>query len=84
MDRWELLRDGSRLLVSVDMASPLTDAETDTLATAVSSELGGHITEVLLLGPRPLQPESFGALYGVVKRLGTLVNDSGKAFKIAH
>jgi hypothetical protein len=84
-DRWKLVHDHRRLVVSVDMGTPFTATETETLSVAVSSELSEEdITEVVLIGPRPVEEAAFKDFYGVAKAVGMIANDAGKAFRIAH
>ena len=83
--RWKVVRDGRRLLVSVDTDPPLSVAETDTLADVVSARLDSEdVSEVVLVGPRPLDAPRFEDFYAVGKTIGVVANDAGKAFTIAH
>lgn len=83
--RWKVVRDGRRLLVSVDTDTPLSAVETDALAHVVSSKLESmDLNEVVLVGPRPLDALRFEDFYAVGKAIGVLANDAGKAFRIAH
>jgi hypothetical protein len=83
--RWKVVHDGRRLLVSVDTDTPLSAVETDALAHVLSSKLDReNVNEVVLVGPRPLDPLRFAEFYAVGKAIGVLANDAGKAFRIAH
>ena len=82
-DRWKLAHNERRLVVAVDTDAPSSGVETDALAGVVSSELHlQDVDEVVLVGPSA--GPGFMEFYDAVITIGTLVNDAGKGFKIAH
>ena len=83
-DRWKLAHNERRLVVAVDKDASLSGVETGALAGVVSSELYlDDVDEVVMIGPNSAA-SGFMEFYDVAITIGTLVNDAGKAFKIAH
>jgi hypothetical protein len=67
------------------MDVPPSSRDTDSLTAMVTSAIrAGDIAEVVLIGPRPLVSETSADFFGIAKRIGTIANDAGKAFTIAH
>ena len=82
-DPWRITHSDHR--VTLDLAEvELPTADTDALAKAVLLELTDEVDEVVLVGPRQSEAPGFMTFYDVAITIGTLVNDAGKAFKIAH
>ena len=82
---WKVVRDHARLVVAIDMHVPPSSRETDSLTAMVTAEIrADDIAEVVLIGPKPLRSAAYADFFGIAKRIGTIVNDAGKAFTIAH
>jgi hypothetical protein len=80
---WGITHSAHRVIV--DLAEvDLSNADTDAFAKAVVLELSDDVNEVVLVGPSQSEAASFMEFYGVAITIGKLVNDAGKAFKIAH
>jgi ABC-type uncharacterized transport system involved in gliding motility auxiliary subunit len=82
-DPWHITHNNHRVIVDLTEVD-LSNANTDAFAKAVVLELSDDVNEVVLVGPSQSEAASFMEFYGVAITIGKLVNDAGKAFKIAH
>jgi hypothetical protein len=79
-DPWKLVHDPRRLVVPVDMETPFTTAETETLSVAVASELSERHRRGGPVGLRPFEEARFKDFYAVAKAVEMIANSTGKAF----
>jgi hypothetical protein len=80
VEPWSVSRWRGRLLVGLDPVV-LSDIDPDALAVIISSELDDDIVEVVL-GPVPEDADALPTFTDVVKTVGSVVNDAGKALRV--
>jgi hypothetical protein len=77
---WSVSRWKRRLPVGIDPVD-LSAVDAEALAVTISGELDDDIIEVIV-GPVPDDVEALPTFTEVVKTVGSVVNDAGKALRV--